>query len=231
VRQPGRTIPWSILISLTVVAVCYFAVNMSLIGVVSWRDFVPASDENPVSSFVASVFMERVYGRGLAIVFTLMVLWTTMASVFALLLGYSRIPYAAAKDGGFFRIFSRLHPTEEFPHYSLLMVGGAALVACFFSLDIVITTLVTTRILIQFIGQAAAVIRLRRVAPEMNRPFRVWLYPLPAVVAMVGWSFVFITSEWKVLVFSLAVAAAGVVAYFLWAGISKHWPFQTRETA
>jgi amino acid transporter len=229
VRHPGRTIPWSIIISLTVVAVCYFAINLSVIGVVPWREFVPKSDGNPVSSFIVSIFMERVYGRGWAIIFTLMVLWTTLASVFALLLGYSRIPYAAAKDGGFFRVFSRLHPTKDFPHYSLLMVGGASLVACFFSLEIVISTLVTTRILIQFIGQAAAVIRLRRVAPEMNRPFRIWLYPLPVVVALIGWSFIFITSGWQVLLFSLGVGAVGIVAYFIWARISEHWPFVPRE--
>ena len=111
VRNPGHVIPRSIIISVFAVAVIYIAINLSIIGVVSWREFVPAS-ANPQSDFIVSVFMERLYGTSVASVFTLLVLWTAFGSVFALLLGYSRIPYAAALDGTFFRVFGRLHPTS-----------------------------------------------------------------------------------------------------------------------
>src|ERR1044072_1579518 len=102
VKDPGRVIPRSIIISVLAVAVIYFAINLSIIGVVPWREFVPA-DVRPDSQFVVSIFMERIYGRGVATLFTAMVLWTAFGSVFALLLGYSRIPYAAALDGYFFK--------------------------------------------------------------------------------------------------------------------------------
>src|SRR6185295_14047727 len=95
VRDPGRVIPRSIIISIIAVALIYLALNLSIIGVVPWREFVPA-DAHPDASFIASIYMEKLYGSKVATVFTAMVLWTAFGSVFALLLGYSRIPYAAA---------------------------------------------------------------------------------------------------------------------------------------
>src|SRR5205823_4055037 len=122
VENPGRVIPRSILISTALVAVIYLAINLSIIGVVPWRDFVPA-EARPQSHFIVSLFMERMYGSGVATLFTAMILWTAFGSVFALLLGYSRVPYAAAQDGYFFKVFARLHPSGGFPHVSLVMLG------------------------------------------------------------------------------------------------------------
>ena len=215
VRDPGRVIPRSIMLSVIAVAILYIAINLSVIGVVPWRTFVP-NTEHPEADFIVSIFMERIYGSTVATIFTGFVLWTAFGSVFALLLGYSRIPYAAALDGTFFRVFGRVHAEKRFPHVSLLVIGGLAIVASALPLDIVIASLITTRILVQFVGQVAVLIRLRRAEPERTRPFRMWLYPLPALVALAGWIFVFATSGTQVIGFGLATLAAGVVAYLLW---------------
>ena len=63
--------------------------------------------------------------RTIASVFTLLILWTAFGSVFALLLGYSRVPYAAAREGYFFSVFGRLHPTKGFPHVVAPRPGAA----------------------------------------------------------------------------------------------------------
>src|SRR5262245_12564243 len=209
VKQPGRTIPRSVIISVIAVAVIYIAVNFSVIGVVPWREFVPAS-EHTESNFIVSIFMERIYGRGVATLFTAMVLWTAFGSVFALLLGYSRIPYAAAIDGYFFKVFGRLHPTKNFPFVSLVVLGVISIICSLFSLGMVIDALITTRILIQFIGQIVAVTLLRRNKPELNRPYRIWLYPLPNLLALLGWVFVFATTDWTIIAFGLASILLGV---------------------
>ncbi|MBV9927276.1 MAG: amino acid permease [Acidobacteria bacterium] len=224
VKEPGRVIPRSIIISVLCVAVIYFAINLSIIGVVPWRDFVPA-DARPDSDFVVSIFMERIYGRGAATVFTAMVLWTAFGSVFALLLGYSRIPYAAALDGYFFKVFGRLHRTKNFPHVSLLAIGAISILCSLFSLGMVIDALITTRILVQFIGQVFAVILLRRREPERPRPYRVWLYPLPNLLALVGWVFVFATTDWQVILFGLGTLVAGLIFFLIWASRTRRWPF------
>ena len=215
VKDPGRVIPRSILISTVVVAAIYFGINLSIIGVVPWREFVPAS-AHPESGFIVSIFMERIYGSGVATVFTLMILWTAFGSVFALLLGYSRIPYAAARDGYFFAPFGRLHPTGGFPAISLVVLGIIAIAASAFSLAIVIDALIATRILVQFIGQIAAVVYLRRTRPEMPRPYRIWLYPVPALIALIGWTFVFLTTDVRIIGFGLGLLALGVVCFFVW---------------
>jgi amino acid transporter len=224
VKDPGRVIPRSIIISLVAVAVIYLGINLSIVGVVPWREFVP-TDNNKVALHVASVFMERLYGRPVANVFTVMVLWTAFASVFALLLGYSRIPYAAARDGYFFKAFGRLHPHGKFPYVSLLTIGAISIACSFFSLDTVIGALLVTRIVVQFMGQIAAVVLLRRVRPEMNRPFRMWLYPLWCGIAFVGWAFLFATSPPKILLYAVVSLAAGIVSYLAWAYASRQWPF------
>ena len=214
VRDPGRVIPRSIAISVVGVAALYFAMNLSIIGVVPWRDFVPA-DTNPNAQFVVSIFMERVYGSTIASLFTLLILWTAFGSVFALLLGYSRIPYAAAKDGYFFKAFGRLHPTEGFPYVSLLVLGGVSIVGSFFSLGVVIDALIATRILVQFIGQIVGLMLLRQRAPDMPRPFRMWLYPIPALIALLGWIFIFSTTAVHIIIFGLGMLMLGVVCFVL----------------
>jgi amino acid transporter len=224
VRDPGRVIPRSILISTVAVAVLYLAMNLSVIGVVPWRDFVPAA-AHPESDFIVSAFMQRVYGARTAGLFTLLVLWTAFGSVFALLLGYSRVPYAAARDGYFLPVFARVHPTKGFPHVSLLVLGAIAIVSCGFSLGTVIDALIATRIIVQFGGQIAGLVLLRRRRPDLPRPYRMWLYPLPAVVALAGWTFIFATTGLAVMVFGLVALAAGVVCFLAWSRQRRQWPF------
>jgi amino acid transporter len=230
VRDPGRVIPRSILISTAAVAVIYFGINLSIIGVVPWREFVPA-DAHPESNFIVSIFMQKIYGTAVATIFTLLVLWTAFGSVFALLLGYSRIPFAAAESGYFFRVFGRLHPTKDFPYVSLLVLGTISIIAGFFSLGTVIDALIVTRILVQFMGQAFGLILLRRRSPDMPRPYRMWLYPVPALVAVLGWIFVFATTQLMVILFGVGVLALGCLAFLLWSWNTKRWPFSLEEIA
>jgi amino acid transporter len=227
VDNPGGVIPRSILVSTIAVAVIYIGINLSIIGVLPWRTFVPAA-AHPESNFIVSIFMEKVYGSGVATVFTLMILWTAFGSVFALLLGYSRIPYAAARDGYFFKPFGQLHPTKGFPHVSLLVLGVISIAASLFSLGIVIDALIATRILVQFIGQVVGVMRLRRARPEMARPYRIWLYPIPALVALVGWIFVFVTTDIRVIGFGLGILALGIAGFLIWSQRLRQWPFATQ---
>jgi APA family basic amino acid/polyamine antiporter len=225
VEDPGRVIPRSIIVSIITVAALYLAITLSVIGVVPWRQFVPA-EAHPESGFIVSTFMERVYGSRIASVFTMAILWTAFASVFALLLGYSRIPYAAAMDGYFFPVFGRLHPTKRFPHVSLVVIGAIAIVCSFFSLGLVIDALITTRILVQFVGQVVGLVRLRRVRPEMPRPFKMWLYPVPAAVALFGWIFVFLTSPFAIVAIGAGTLAAGAGSFLVWAWRTGGWPFE-----
>jgi basic amino acid/polyamine antiporter, APA family len=230
VENPGRVIPRSILISTVAVAIIYIGVNFSIIGVVPWREFVPA-DKFPASNFIVSVFMEKIYGGTIATIFTLLVLWTAFGSVFALLLGYSRIPFAAAESGYFFRIFGKLHPTKDFPYISLVVLGVLSIIAGFFSLGTVIDALIVTRILVQFMGQIVGLILLRKRAPNMPRPYKMWLYPIPALIALFGWIFVFATTQIDVIIFGVGVLVLGCLVFLIWSRRSKSWPFAVEGVA
>jgi amino acid transporter/GNAT superfamily N-acetyltransferase len=208
VRNPSRTIPRSILISVIAVAAIYLTMNISIISVVPWRDAMH-------SESIASDFMERLGGRTAGVIMAAMICWTAFASVFALLLAYSRIPYAAARDGFFFSAFACLHPRGDFPHVSLLALGGIAMGASFFPLDDVISALITTRIVVQFIAQIAAASRLRW-QPVGSFHFRMALYPLPSLIALLGWVFIFSTAELEYKLVGSATLVVGVVAYIAW---------------
>jgi APA family basic amino acid/polyamine antiporter len=208
VHHPERVIPRAILYSVLGVALIYAVMNLSIIAVVPWRDAMQ-------SKFIGSQFMETVYGPKAAAVLTVMVLWTAFASVFALVLGYSRVPYAAALDGYFFRVFGKLHE-GGFPSLSLVVIGGLSIVAALFDLDWVINALVAARILVQFVGQILALDYIRRHRTEIARPFRMWMYPIPAVIALGGWLYIFFTSGWKISFFGLGVLFTGVAAFGLW---------------
>jgi amino acid transporter len=209
VASASRTIPRSIMISVVAVGLIYLTMNIAVFGVIEWRDVV-------ASQHIASDLMLRVYGRWAAGLVTVMIIWTAVASVFAALLGYSRIPYASARAGHFFRVFAQTHPTQHFPHRSLILIGGLSAVACLADLGTVIAALLASRILIQFVGQIATVVYLRAAGKGSLFTYRMPLFPLPVVVALAGWLFVFWTSKAAVLVYAFASLAAGVGAFLIW---------------
>lgn len=209
IRSPERNIPRSIFISVAGIATLYLLMNISIMGVVDWHT-VRADDKYLVSSF-----MQQLYGKQAGIIVTVLILCIALASLFAVVLGYSRIPYAAAVDGNFFKIFSRLHPVKHFPYISLIVLCAAGFVfSLFMKLGDAISSILAMRIIIQFIGQAAGVVLLRKRAGTKALPFKMWLYPLPVILSVLVWLFLFVSTGWFALWGSL-IAAAGVLVYFI----------------
>ena len=208
IRNPGVNIPRSIFISIFGIAVLYLLMNYSIMSVIPWQS-VRADDKYLVSSF-----MEMVYGPEAAVVVTVLILLIALSSLFAVVLGYSRVPYAAALDGNFFPVFKRTHPTKNFPHISLLFLCATGfLFSLFMKLGDVITAILAMRILIQFIGQSAGLILLRFRFGTSKLPFRMWLYPLPVIISLGMWIFLFVSTGWFA-VYGVAIAVAGTVVYF-----------------
>jgi APA family basic amino acid/polyamine antiporter len=225
VRDPGRTIPRALIISILAVAAIYIVMNISVLGVIPWRELVvPASQQD---SHVMSVFMQRIYGSWAGRTVTGLIMWTAFASVFSLLLGYSRVPYAAALDGNYFRAFARVHPQHRFPTVSLLALGGVAMLFCFLRLADVIAALVVIRILLQFIVQAVGVMVLRKRQPDMPRPFRMWFYPVPALLAIAGFLFILVARKnfLQEIRYALVILVLGLAIYFVRSWRRGEWPF------
>jgi basic amino acid/polyamine antiporter, APA family len=191
IRDPGRTIPRAILYSIFLVGIIYIVMNISILGVIPWRELEETAGSD-ARRYIISVFMQRLYGTWAASVATILIMWTAFASVFSLLLGYSRVPYAAAVDGDYFKVFSRVHPEHRFPNVSLLVMGALAAVFCLFRLQDVIAAMVVIRLMIQFLAQTVGVMILRAKRPDLDRPFKMWLYPVPALVAVAGFLYVLI---------------------------------------
>ncbi len=217
VRDPGRTIPRAVVSSVWIIGILYFLMTVAILGVIPWQ-------EAAASQAVAADVVARVFGPIVANAFAWLVVWTALAGVFAIALGYSRIPFAAARNGDFFKVFGTLH-AGGFPVVSILCLGLLTAGACYFPLDIVIESAVAVRILVQFIGQIVGLHILRTTRPDVRLPFRMRLYPLPSLIALVGWLFVLFTQKTFVLEVALGVTAAGVPAFFIWRALAPiHTP-------
>jgi basic amino acid/polyamine antiporter, APA family len=229
VKDPGRTIPRALILSIIAVAAIYIVMNISVLGVIPWREM--ATHNGVQNNYIISVFMERIYGNWAGRSIAALIIWTAFASVFSLLLGYSRVPFAAALDGNYFRAFARVHPEKRFPTVSLLALGAVAIAFCLLRLADVIAALVVIRILLQFIVQAVGVMVLRHRQPELPRPFRMWLYPLPALLAIADFVFILLSRKnfQREIKYALVILIIGLVIYFARSWKRKEWPFERAE--
>ena len=228
VRHPQRTIPRAILLSLALVAALYLAMNFALLPALHSGSLLAARSPDPTRRIALVADLAHLaFGSTAARVLAALILWSAFASVFSLLLGYSRVPWAAARDGNFFRFLHALHPRHGFPHRSLIALGLTATLFCFFSLGQVIALLVVIRILLQFLLQHFGLLALRRRRPGLPRPFRMPLYPLPVFAAIAGFLFIlaFRPHPLAELAAAAAIATTGSALYFLRAHRLHHWPF------
>ena len=207
IKNPGKNIPKSIFISIIGIATLYLLMNISVMGVMPWQ-LVKEGDRYLVSSF-----MEQLYDHQAGIIVTVLILCIAFSSLFAVVLGYSRVPYAAAVDGNFFKLFAKLHPTKNFPYISLIVLCALGFVfSLFMRLGDVISSILAMRIIVQFIGQGVGVVLLRKKFGTEGLPFKMWLFPVPIILSVAIWIFLFISTGWFALWGSF-IAVVGVVVY------------------
>ena len=226
IKDPGRTIPRSILLSTFIVAALYMLMTIVILGMIPWQEVRD-------SRTIASLFIERTFtdpsaGRIAGIVMTALIVFVAIASLYATILGYSRVAYAAAKDGEFFSIFAHVHPTGRFPDVSLVMTALVSIPFCFFSLGQLVNWLIQVQVLLRFIWQCAAVILLRRYRSDIPQPFTMWLYPLPAVLSGLLWVFIFFTGPWEGIVFSVGFLLVGLLSYQFFRKRTSHGNTESR---
>jgi len=232
IRRPGHTMPRAILFSIVGVMAIYLLLQIGVLGALDWHSML--DPKSTASQSIASAVLEHAWGRTAADVVTVLILVTAFASVFAGLLGGSRVPYDAARDGVFFRGYARLHPRHRFPVRGLLTMGALTAVGFLIGrhtdLGTLIQLLTTVMVLVQTLSQIVALTVLRRRQPGLRRPYRQWLYPVPSVLAFVGWGFMYVSADHnspgrRPIEWSLVWLAAGGVAFVLWARRERTWPF------
>ena len=222
VENPGYVMPRAIIFSILGVCAIYLVMNIGIMGVIPWRKAIDSTN-------IGTDAVVAVWGHVGGVIITVLIVTTAFASVYAGLLGASRLPYNAARDHLFFSPFGRLHPRLRFPTVSLLAMGIVTAIACLFTLQSILNALISVSIVVQFIGGIGALVILRRKQPELRRPYRQWLYPVPCIIALVGWVYIFISSGWSAIELAIIWTVLGVVAYLIWARYEKVWPFGPKE--
>ncbi|WP_304129792.1 APC family permease [Ignavibacterium album] len=224
VKNPEYVFPRAIIWSVVGVTLLYAVMNFLVLGVLPWQEVAK-------STHIISDIFNKFYGNTFAIVITVLVAFTAYGSIYSLMMSYSRLPFAAARDGFFFDWLKAIHPEKHFPHYSLLLVGGITCIASLLDLGFIIAATLSSRILIQFLGQIIGLTLLRKDNPELKRPFKMWLYPIPSIIAFIGFSFIFISSGIEAISLGLIWIAIGTGFYLLWAKHNMEWPFQFNKSS
>jgi amino acid transporter len=226
VKRPEKTIPRAILLSVLFVAAFYLTMNLAIVPSLG-RAAEPTAASAVVRVQLVADIARSAFGGWAGYTIAALIVWAAFSSVFSLLLGYSRVPYAAARDGNYFRFLAAVHPRHGIPHRSLVALGLVAAAFCFLTLTQVITLLVITRILLQFFLQHVGVMLLRAQHPELDRPFKMPLYPLPPLMAMAGFVFMLVNRSHAIegLAVAVGIALSGTVIYLWRAGKLGQWPF------
>jgi amino acid transporter len=222
VRDPGRTIPRSIVFSILGIMSLYFLLQIGVLG------SVPL-DELKTATSVASTVLEQAWGSGTARAITVLIVVAAIGSVFAGLLGGSRVPYEAARDKVFLPVFGELHPKLKLPTAGVLTMGVITMIGSLFTLTTIINAAVATLVIIQSLAQVAAIVVLRRRQPNLVRPYRQWLYPVPTIIALIGWVYIYISASWLSIGLSVCWIAIGAVAYLIYARAEHTWPFGPKD--
>ena len=220
VKNPGYVFPRAIIWSVIGVAMLYAVMNFLILGVTHWRIVMG-------STHIVSDIFNVYYGHTIAVIITILVALTAYGSIYSLMMSYSRIPFAAARDGFFFDWLKAIHPTKHFPQYSLLVVGSITCIASLFNLDFIIAATLSSRILIQFLGQIIGLCILRKTQPNLKRPYKMWLYPIPSIIAFIGFAFIFVSSGLEAISLGLLWLVVGVVFFLYWAKNNNEWPFSS----
>ena len=211
IRRPERTMPRAIVLSIVVVVILYVVMSTVMLGVIPWRE---AQQSHTIASlFIGRTVSEPRLSRIASVAMNALILFVTASSLYAVILGYSRIPFAAARDGQFFQVFGRVHPTKHFPDVSLLTLGGLAIPFCFFSLGQLVSWLILVQILSQFVWVCGGVLLIRRYRRDIAQPFRMWLYPAPALVSLALWIYIFATGPAAGILFSVVFFVVAVAVY------------------
>lgn len=230
VRAPQRTLPRAIVWSIVIVLALYLFLQIGVLSAIPWRSLLDAAGHpTPQSQFVGALVVQNAWGVPAATAVTVLILVTAFASLYGNLAGAARVPFAAARDGVFLPIFARLHATKHFPHLSLLGIGAVSIAGCFFNLADVIAVLSAAGILTGNIAQIAALFALRLRGERA--PFRMWLYPVPALVALAGWCYAFAGTGERAIALGMAWLSAGALVYLLLARRQRFWPFAVRAAA
>jgi amino acid transporter len=223
VNNPGKNIPRAIVFSVLIVAALYLLMNTVIIGTIPWQQAAS-------SHAVVSDFINRLHGPRAAAVMTGLILAATFGGIFTMILGYSRILYAAGAEGNFFKVFGRVHPTGHFPTISLLAINALAIPLCWFSLERLLSALMVIQIVFQFIPQIFAVFAVRHYRKQIHRPYGMWLYPVPALIALAGWIYVAATPEQRHnLGTAVVLLTLGLFIYGFRAKAGRTWPFARGE--
>jgi amino acid transporter len=236
IKNPGRVLPRSIIYSIVGIMVIYLLLQIGTLGVIDWHRMIDPRDI--ASTSVASAVLEKTWGKGAADTVTVLILITAFASVFTGLLGGSRVPYDAARERVFFRPYARLHERHRFPVWGLATMGVITaigfLIGRHTDLQTLIQLLTTVMVIVQALAQILALGVLRRRQPGLRRPYRMWLYPVPGVLALVGWIVIYGYADKNSpgrhpIEWSLAWVALGVIAFVLWSRYESAWPFGRKE--
>jgi APA family basic amino acid/polyamine antiporter len=236
VKNPQRIIPLAGISTCIIVCIIYFLTYLAVMSYLPWDPkedgFVKlVNDDSNNAAYIMAIFCQELVNRNFGIFFTFVVIYCIFGSCYSLMLGFAQVPYAAAKSGSFFDVFGHEH-RKGFADYSLLYMGFCTCVFCFVDLETLIEGMLTTMILTMYMSNSLSLVYHRWTQPDCERPYKMPLYPLPVIVQVLMFSFIFLTSDnWifsrgtPLLELGILFLSIGTVVFLIQSKKEEKWPF------
>jgi hypothetical protein len=109
------------------------------------------------------------------------------------------------------------------------MAGIDFVFSMLFKMKEVITAIIVMRIIVQFVGQSIGIMLYHAKYKNEPFPYRMWLYPLPPIIGIAVWAFIFFSADWQYIAGAVGVIALGAALYLINASRQKQWPFNERQ--
>ncbi len=212
IENPQRNLPRALLVGTSLMIAIYLLTNLAYFYVLSGAE-VGATPR------VAAEAMQKVLGKSGASMVSIAAMISIFAALNGSILSGSRVPYAMARDGLFFKRMSRINPHFRTPGACIVLLGIVSSIILLSGRYDELATLVIFPSWILYGMTAASVIVLRIKRPEMNRPYRVPGYPLvPLFFVLVAIALLYSTllNSPRESGIGLVLIIAGLPFYFFW---------------
>ncbi|MBN2393198.1 MAG: amino acid permease [Anaerolineae bacterium] len=206
VSNPSRNIPLGILISLTLCTIIYVAVGLVTLGTVPWQELAGSETAltDAVRHFIPGWGVPLMAAAGMV---------ATLTSINSAMLSATREAFTLGRDGVWPRMFSKLSRFRT-PYVAILIIGGlSALVAIIGLVDFLSYISSSGYLFVLFWG-SLSMIRLHKLYPDIERPFKAPFFPLTAYLAGATCLLIIVFADWRALLFGGGVLALFTIAFY-----------------
>ena len=212
VKRPKKTMPRGIMLSVLISTIIYILVSLASIRIVGWEQLAESSAP------LAFVAQQKLGDQG-HFILSIIALFATASTILITLVAGARIFYGMAKDGSLPSKLGLIHKKTKTPCIAVVLIFVTAIGFSFVGDIVIVANIVVFAVVITFAMINLAVILLRYVKPDEERPYKVPInigkFPILPLFGLGSTIYMAIQFEIEIILAGIAIIAAGIIFYFV----------------